>query len=860
MTLKKPLILLGGILLISACFNQAGAPVESAPAFLNEAISVDLSHPRVTAMAEDSFGHIWIGTAHGLNKDMGYGYRQYFAGNDSLSLHDNHIASLFCDGKDRLWVLTLDGGIYQYTDQDAFVSVPMDFHGISHSQLIELGQGTILCNTERFIFCFDERHRRMRQVIHNTEPNIGCFPGPDDGLLLVAYPDKIRFYDIQHFSLVEEKALPHEVKNAQMAPDGILWLSGFGHLMCFDPSVGHFSDVPGLLNDEISKGRLLNIISGGDDGTLLFNTRNALVRYSPQSGCTSLSDNPKSPYYTANYDINCLLSDKGGNLWMGLNGGGVIRVNHGRTHAGLHPLLDHFSGMSISALEYADSSLLITAGKNRQFVYSLVSGTLRELPPAQSQRPSAAPWMGYGKDFRIMLSDGGEVVTGYDKDLCMIGPQGDITIPLGQLTSALGSLHFVPEVLFEDSRHALWIGTQSDGVLFISEDYASVQKVQRISCEEISSILEDLSGHIWIGTQYGLNEFSPQGELLGTFTTGNGISSNAFTEGAACRLPDGTLLFGTMQGIVARFFSEDSVPEKATLLLEELKVQNRLVQPGAGAPIGKSMNYAPPVSLSHRQNSFSISYAALDYGNAVRGHYEYKLEGFDSYWIDAGNSHEAFYSNVPAGKYHFMVRLAKADDTSASETVMIPVTVRPAPWAAWWAKLFYILAAAALLFGVFYTWLRHLRRQEEARRIAQEKEQERRMGEINKQYFANVAHQLRTPLTMISGPVGTLSESDDIKGSSKTLYGYLSGQCGRKRCPFPVRRIGREHVHLCRRRQNREHPRQPPVQRLQICTCRRLYFRLLFRHGRKGRPEGFQQRTGHPGEQTGENLRALLPD
>ena len=768
MALTKLLNILGGMMLVAACSCRGGTPAETAVTPVPETLSSTLSHPRVTAIAEDSFGHIWVGTAHGLNKDLGYGYRSYFAGEDSLSLHDNHIASLFCDSRKRLWVLTLDGGIYQYTDRDAFASVPMDFHGISHPEIIELPQGTILCNTGRIVFRFDEETRRMRQVIHNTELIIGTFPDPS-GALLAVYSDKLRRYDTDRFSLMEEKPLPHEVKTARMAPDGTLWLSGFGSLLRYDPHDGTFAEGPQALKTEIEKGRLTDILPG-DGGSLLFNTRNSLVRYNPGPGSVTVSsDSPTSPYYTADYDINCAFSDSRGNLWMGLNGGGVLRVDHGRTHAGLHPLLDFFDGMFISALEYADGSLSITAGKNRRFLYSLASGTLKELPVNLSARPDGAPWPEYGKNFHLSLPGGKTLDTGYDKDLHVSSPQGSFTIPLGELTATLGSQHFVPEVLFEDSRHTLWIGTQSDGVLFLPEGRSSAQRVQRISCGEISSILEDLSGHIWIGTQYGLNEFSPEGELLNIYTAGNGIAGNAFTEGAACRLPDGVLLFGTMQGLVARFFSEETSPEKVPLLLEELKVQNLPVQPGAGAPIVKSMNYAPPVSLSHRQNSFSISYAALDYGKAARAGFEYKLDGLDSFWVEAGDSHEAFYSNVPAGQYTFMVRLTQADHTPVSETVSVPIRVCPAPWASWWARLLYFLAAAALLFGVFYTWLRHLRRQEEARRIAQEKEQERRMGEINKQYFANVAHQLRTPLTMISGPVGTLSESDDIKGSSKTL-------------------------------------------------------------------------------------------
>ena len=196
--------LVAGILAASLIFlscTREERDLSSSIPVLSEALSRDLSHPRVTAIAEDAFGHIWVGTAHGLNKNLGYGYRQYFAAEDTLSLHDNHIASLFCDSKKRLWILALDGSVYQYTPEETFSTIPIDFHGISHPQIIELPQGTILCNTERQIFRFNETDQRMEQVIHNTEANIGCFATPS-GRVVLAYPEKIRFYDSSRFSLM----------------------------------------------------------------------------------------------------------------------------------------------------------------------------------------------------------------------------------------------------------------------------------------------------------------------------------------------------------------------------------------------------------------------------------------------------------------------------------------------------------------------------------------------------------------------------------------------------------------------------------------------------------------------------------
>jgi len=763
MALNFYLKLISGLLVLAPFECNADLNSGRSAASVSEVLSTELSHPRVTAIAEDGFGHIWVGTAHGLNKHLGYGYHQYFAGDDSLSLHDNHIASLFCDTKRRLWVMTLDGGLYQHTDIDTFASVPMDFHGISLPQMVELPNGDILCNTERQIFRYNEHNRQMETVIPGTDLNIGCFVS-SSGNLIVVYPRKIRYFDTENFSLLEEISLPAEFQNASMDPDGALWLLGFGQLVRMNPSDGKLENAPVSLSKEVSKGRLMEMLASG--GGMLINTRSSLIQYDPIQGEMTVSADPSSPFFTADYDINCLFKDSRDNLWLGLNGGGIMRVGHGLSHTGLHPLLEYFRNMSISSLKWTGDVLTINAGKNNIYHYDPDNGSVRKIMQGGPELPFG---IGLGKDLRITLSDGGYLETGYDKDLRFVQPSGESAIPAKRLIEAAGGQHFVPDVLFEDSRGAIWIGTQSSGLFLLSPDRSRLEKIEKISCEEISSIQEDLSGNVWVGTQYGLNEYTPEGELVGTYTAGNGISSNAFTENAACRLPDGTLLFGTMQGIVARFFSEDHPEETASLLFEGLKVQNRMISPGKSSPVSVSMNYSPEVSLSHSQNSFSISYASLDYSNASQASYQYKLEGLDSFWVDAGNSHEAFYSNVPAGRYTFMVRLANAGGEPVSEAITLPVRIFPAPWATWWAKMLYALAFAALLFGIVYTWLQHQRKLEEGRRVAREKEQEQRTNEINKRYFANVAHQLRTPLTMISGPLGTLYESDTIKGSNKNL-------------------------------------------------------------------------------------------
>lgn len=194
-----------------------------------------------------------------------------------------------------------------------------------------------------------------------------------------------------------------------------------------------------------------------------------------------------------------------------------------------------------------------------------------------------------------------------------------------------------------------------------------------------------------------------------------------------------------------------------------------MVRPGKGACIDRHLSYNPDINLKYDQNGFSISFAALDYSESERLHHYYKLDGFDQYWINAHNNKEAYYANLPAGTYTFRVRITQNDQSTIVGENAIRVIVHPAPWATWWAYTFYLIAGITILaFFIRAMW--RIRAEKQAvLRAEQAKAQEQFINKMNMSFFANISHEFRTPLTMISGPVSLLYSSPDITGENKNL-------------------------------------------------------------------------------------------
>ena len=283
-----------------------------------------------------------------------------------------------------------------------------------------------------------------------------------------------------------------------------------------------------------------------------------------------------------------------------------------------------------------------------------------------------------------------------------------------------------------------------------------------------------LVANLWVGTKYGLGKYDRDSKEFTNYYASSGIGGNQFNERASCLLSNGTLVFGGTHGLT--FFNPLDVPEKRTLplLFENLKVHNQVIRPqDKDASIDKHLSYKPDIKLRYFQNGFSISFAALDYSEFDRVKYYYMLEGFDNYWVDANNNREAYYANLPAGKYTFSVRITDNDQSIVEVQESVNVIVEPKPWQTWWAKSIYFLIISVIVFLIFRVLWR-IRKERELTYLAEmQKQQEQKTNEMNMRFFTNISHEFRTPLTMISGPISQLSDSPNIPNNEKELIGIV---------------------------------------------------------------------------------------
>lgn len=271
--------------------------------------------------------------------------------------------------------------------------------------------------------------------------------------------------------------------------------------------------------------------------------------------------------------------------------------------------------------------------------------------------------------------------------------------------------------IVKDHNDNLWIATNGGGLSkTIGKDdeghlkFRTYDEKDGLPSDEIKSITVDRIGNIWFATDQMICSFDTKKHLFTTFSMQDGVGNAAFSEGAAITLADGRMLFGSLNGyyIVDKRKLVNEHGSMLKLQITDFFINDKLITPRTDDTYDYYIPTSKEVRLPERNCVFSFRFASLNYQLQHRIHYQYKLEGYDEGWHNAGINRMVSYSDVPAGTYTFKVKafLLESPDKydERTITVIVPPYILASPTALW---IYLILIVISIVLFTYYKKIHH---------------------------------------------------------------------------------------------------------------------------------------------------------
>ena len=324
--------------------------------------------------------------------------------------------------------------------------------------------------------------------------------------------------------------------------------------------------------------------------------------------------------------------------------------------------------------------------------------------------------------------------------------------------------------VYEDSAKRLWFGSEDGGFCRynrIDGTFSSITADDGLPSNVIHSIIEDDDKHLWLSTNNGLVHFDPTGmKIIDIYNQFNGLPSRQFNYNSGYRTEDGTIYFGSINGFVCfnpEFFKTDS--SRHSVIFTDFKILGSEDEDivDSGHISETAIPYTSSVSLDYRHNSFSIGFSALDYSGKGNGKYAYRLEGAEKTWnYISDNIPTITYNRMMPGNYTLKIKYSPDGHTWDDNTSNLGIVIKPPFWKTKWASAG-IIILTLLSIGAIIIYIMYRREKSLQDKLAlQEQKQSEEIYKAKIDFFTNMAHEIRTPITLIKIPLDSMLKKPDM--------------------------------------------------------------------------------------------------
>ena len=650
------------------------------------------------------------------------------------------VNSLMSDEEGNLWVTTRDEGIYCIAPDGGmrhWKHRPGNENSLKHDyvrSMVSVGNGLYYIGTFRGLQLFDKRREcfidctyDLRQGDYNSHSVISMFYDDRGILWMGTFYCGVQYYDTaaDNYRLYRTAADQYEAHTSSVISDmveddnGNVWFASEGcGLFRYDTETDSFSHVKGVLDREVVKALHFDSARHCLWAATLFH---GIWRFDLDTG---RSRRVPPEIYDADgrvvrsvLNIMKMIDDGEGGLLLATKWG-IVRLNTGRMR------LEEFE---------------LPGGRNR--LQKQMWDILRD---------GSCIWATASSHLYRISTDGGGL--------------HEYTFAEISGSKVKQSVHH----LFRDSDGRIWVGSTGSGIFRYDpaldgfRSYGLAGGFITGFAERSGTVSELYAGH-----DSGIARLNETRQQFEDLVLDNNLSPFGVSEGGLFISKNGYLFFCGQQGIVRIRCSDfHRQPIDYNVYVRELLVDNQSVQPGDSTGLMRfSPLYQHHIALPPHRTSVTFRIASNDFRNMSTSRLVYRLEGFDSDFIPAGNSSTITYTNLGAGRYRFVVRGCVPDTRGAYPETTFELKVQ----APFYRRALFLIPVICILLIVAISlgrlWFSRLKLRQSLLAEQREKERAEQVNQQKLRFFTNVSHEFRTPLTLITGQLELLLAQHDIRPS-----------------------------------------------------------------------------------------------
>lgn len=699
-----------------------------------------ISLNQIRRLAEDKEGNIWIGTfGEGIDifNPITKKFTNIRAGNTANDISNNYIISLYTDKKGNVWIGTFAGGLNVY-DIDT-----KSFKVYKHAGANSLSDDIV------------------RAIYHKDDSTI--YIGTEKGLnILNTKTNKINVYKK---NLSDRSSLSDNAVYSIFEDDeGGMWVGTyFGGVNYFPSQSSAFNLFYDIGATNGLSGSAVSCFLEDKPGYLWVGTENGgLNYYDVKKGLFKQYPFSAGQEPLSYNNIHALYKDINGNIWVGTFSGGlnILNPKTGKVKKYFYTKDDESSLSSNSVYTiYEDRKGKVWVGT--------VKGLNIYDPKTDSFTRVHDMDLGNSCIYNVYEDIYGTIwVATYEQGLLGFNRYTNKWMRYDQNPSANAITSNKVIALMDDGKGNLWLGTDGGGLNRFNisskkfENYGSEVGISNV----VFGILQDESGIIWCSTNNGIIKFDPNQKKSWRYTNKSQLQSTLFNYNAYLRTSDGLMCFGGIYGFNTFHPRKVSAePLSHRIAFTNFKLFNKEVNiTEKSSPLDALLNFSDKINLSYEQSVISFEYAALHYKNPYSIHYAYKMDGFDEDWNYVGAQRIATYTNLPIGSYIFKVKSTDLHGNWNDDYIEIPVVINPPWYRTTIAYVFYVI----FFVGCIYVLRNFLRKRQDLKNQARldrmQIQQEKEFYNQKIEFFTTMAHEIRTPLSLIMAPLEKLKDDENI--------------------------------------------------------------------------------------------------